>query len=237
MSADFPTVAPVSVDDARALTDEIRSDAQLLWLKLLEAHDRKAHVELGYSSWADYCEAEFDLSRNKSYRLLRAAQVIEHVEPESPIGTLTITNERVAREFTPLLDDPRTLSETQAEAVATAPVGPSGGVTLTSEYVRQVVQKHRSPPPASKTIPLQGSTICPGGDVSAEPNIPTLNAAVTSLKRALARDTGDVNGLLELLKLSASAGLYRPGNDAPAAVRELIDVIAMLVAKKPEAKS
>jgi hypothetical protein len=105
--------------DARRLTDEIKADAQRLWAKLLKLYEGGSHIALGYSSWADYCEQEFHMSKTRAHRMLQAARVIN----ELPIGnSLQATSqvpesERIARELVPLLSNPQALDEAWNEAV------------------------------------------------------------------------------------------------------------------------
>jgi hypothetical protein len=67
--------------EARQLTDQVKADAQRLWAKLLYLYEGRAHIALGYSSWADYCQQEFKMGRRGSYRLLNVARVINELPP------------------------------------------------------------------------------------------------------------------------------------------------------------
>jgi hypothetical protein len=58
---------------------------------------------LGYSSWADYCATEFEMSDATAYRMLQAARVLAQL----PMGSPRPANERVARELTPALGEGR----------------------------------------------------------------------------------------------------------------------------------
>ena len=53
------TIATLSRDEARSLTDEVKRDAERLWRKLIELYDGEAHIALGYASWRSYYAAEF----------------------------------------------------------------------------------------------------------------------------------------------------------------------------------
>jgi len=79
--------------EARKFTDSIRADVEALWMKVQEAHERKAWAALGYDSFADYMDEEFGYGRAHAYRILDAASVIRELTPElefptreSPIG-------------------------------------------------------------------------------------------------------------------------------------------------------
>jgi hypothetical protein len=97
--------------EARGLTDEVKADAQRLWVKLLSLCEGKAHIALGYTSWAAYCEHEFHMSNGQSYRLLQAARVVNQL----PIGSYPQVvsqvpeSEVIARELAPLLNNPEAL--------------------------------------------------------------------------------------------------------------------------------
>jgi phage N-6-adenine-methyltransferase len=102
-------------DTARLLTEEAKADAAALWGKLLRLYEGKAHVALGYASWAAYWEEEFGQSKSRGYQLLEAARV-DRALSESTIVERP-ANEAVARELTPLVDDPEGLAETWAEVI------------------------------------------------------------------------------------------------------------------------
>jgi hypothetical protein len=90
--------------EARRLTDEVKADAQRLWAKLLSLYEGGAHIALGYSSWAEYCQQEFHMSQGRAYQLLRAARVVECTTVHSLQVTSQIPeSERLARELAPLL--------------------------------------------------------------------------------------------------------------------------------------
>ena len=56
-------VTDLDTDAARALTDEIRADAEMLWDKIVTAYTRRAWIALGYETWDVYCIKEFGSSR------------------------------------------------------------------------------------------------------------------------------------------------------------------------------
>jgi chromosome segregation ATPase len=104
--------------DATALTQRIRTAVDGLWTLLLEAHDHKAWKALGYATWAAYVQAEFDMSRRHSYRLLdqgRIIRAIEDVTGENVTHGSQIT-ERDARDLKP--DLPALTGEIKARVEA-----------------------------------------------------------------------------------------------------------------------
>jgi len=79
-------LVPLSVEEARALTEDVREaiedvqrSAGRLAARVRVAHAARAHVVLGYSSWAAYAKAEFGIGRAHSYRLLDLARTTEEI--------------------------------------------------------------------------------------------------------------------------------------------------------------
>lgn len=124
------SVAVLSEDEARRLTDEVKQDAAALWTKLLRLYEGQAHTALGYSSWAAYCADEFDIGKSQAYRLLDAGRVADTLA-ESPIGERPELTESVARELVPLKDDPTAMVEVLDQA----------GEKPTAKSVRAAVTK------------------------------------------------------------------------------------------------
>lgn len=70
-------IAALDEVQARDLTDQIRQTSVRLWLLVTEAHDRKAHLALGYETWADYVKAELNMSESRSYQYLDTGHVMK----------------------------------------------------------------------------------------------------------------------------------------------------------------
>jgi hypothetical protein len=60
---------------ARDLTDRIKKAADDLAEMLWRAYQGKAWAALGYSSWKEYCDAEFQMTERHSYRLLDFVEI------------------------------------------------------------------------------------------------------------------------------------------------------------------
>jgi hypothetical protein len=127
----------LSQSEARRLTEEVKADTQRLWAKLLSLYEGRAHIALGYNSWAEYCQREFHMSNGRAYQLLQAARVIHQLTiVSSPQVTSQVPeSEAIARELAPLLSNPQAIDEAWNEAVETA-----GGVP-TAQAVREVVSR------------------------------------------------------------------------------------------------
>jgi hypothetical protein len=95
------TPAAMTADEARRLTERIKYAASELWKLVEEAHTRKAHRALGYETWDAYVDAEFGMSRARSYQLLDQARVVR--ELEGAASTRVDISEGVAREIKPHL--------------------------------------------------------------------------------------------------------------------------------------
>lgn len=134
----------LSHDQARALTDEVKRDADALWAKLLSLYEGGAHLALGYGSWGEYFEDEFGGSSSQAYRLLDSGRVLRALTLHSPMGERP--NERQARELVPLLDNPKSLCEAWEETLDQTEDLP------TAQAVREVVQRRL---PGPKTAEKQ----------------------------------------------------------------------------------
>lgn len=80
MSIKFEQKAIRSVmtkEKARDLTNRIRKAVDNLWELLIEAHETKAWKMLGYDTWAEYVNAEFSMSRARSYQIIDQGRVIQ----------------------------------------------------------------------------------------------------------------------------------------------------------------
>ena len=83
--------------EARKLTEQIQHTSVRLWLLVTEAHDRKAHLALGYDTWADYVKAELNMSESRSYQYLDTGHVMKalaaagvDVEKQAPPPTRVV---------------------------------------------------------------------------------------------------------------------------------------------------
>jgi SAM-dependent methyltransferase len=101
-------VADCTPEEARVLTEQMRSTAEALWMIAAQVQDRRAWAALGYESFAAYMKAEFNYSRSHAYRLLDQARVIEAIRGaigQSPNGDSFTVDETTARDLKPHLSD------------------------------------------------------------------------------------------------------------------------------------
>jgi len=90
---------------ARRLTERIRAAVGEICLLLLEAHERRAWIPLGYSSWQQYVQAEFALSRSRSYELLDHARITRAIEEASGLSAVADISTLTARQLRKRLPD------------------------------------------------------------------------------------------------------------------------------------
>lgn len=84
---------------ARELTNAIKAAAEATYVLLARAHQGKAFKALGYSTWAEYVNQEFEISTQRSYQLLNLSKTIEAIEAVAPEGTTVKLTEAQARDI------------------------------------------------------------------------------------------------------------------------------------------
>lgn len=98
--------APMTTDQARELTDTIRSTSEVLYVLLARAHAGRAWEALGYSSFAQYVKEEFDMSRSRAYQVLDQARVVAAIEAAAPEGAdLPVISEAAARDLKTIIGE------------------------------------------------------------------------------------------------------------------------------------
>lgn len=105
----------LTYDDARLLTEYIRSTADALYVLLHRAHTGKAWKALGYSSFAAYAKSEFDISKSRAYQLLNQAKLVDEITYALPEGATVTISEAVARDLKSMASEivPQVKSETE----------------------------------------------------------------------------------------------------------------------------
>jgi hypothetical protein len=97
----------MDVKAARALTDDIRRDMDVVWGKVVQAYHGRADIALGYTSWDEYCVKEFGTTRLRIPSEERAELVtslraagLSYRALESATGISKSTASRIAKEST-----------------------------------------------------------------------------------------------------------------------------------------
>ncbi len=130
--------APLSTDEAQALTDQIKTTANVLYVLIRRAHAGKAHKALGYNSFEEYVRAEFDIGRSRAYQLLDQAKVIEAIEEVLPDGVKVEISEAAARDLKHVLED--VVPEIKAAAASAGDLDQGQAQSL----VNNVIDQHRA---------------------------------------------------------------------------------------------
>lgn len=89
----------VTVERARELTETIKSTAQGVYLLVAMAHEMRVDRALGYTTWAEYCETEFNMSASRSYQLINLSETVKAIEAVTPEGTEIRLTEAQARDI------------------------------------------------------------------------------------------------------------------------------------------
>lgn len=95
----------LTVDQARELTNHIRSTADTLYVLIARAHAGRAWEALGYKSFEGYVTEEFDMSRSRAYQLLNQAKIVEAITAAAPEGTEVHITEAVARDLKSIISE------------------------------------------------------------------------------------------------------------------------------------
>lgn len=77
---------PLTRVTALALTEQIRKAVNRTWELLLAAYEGQAHIALGYPTWQSYITAEFNMSRQQSYKLLDVGTVTLALEEATGVS-------------------------------------------------------------------------------------------------------------------------------------------------------
>jgi hypothetical protein len=94
---------------------------------LLEAHDRRAFAVLDYSSWEQYVQREFRLSRSRSYELLDQGRIILAVKEAAGLADAPDISAYAATQIKPYLGD--VLQAVRSKVEHTAPEHMSAAVS------------------------------------------------------------------------------------------------------------
>jgi len=72
-------IVRLTADEARALTDKIKADADRLYVRVREAQRRRAWEALDYRSFEDYVRQEFGYGRRAAFYALRRGTLTEEI--------------------------------------------------------------------------------------------------------------------------------------------------------------
>lgn len=131
--------------EAEQVTAKIKAYAKVAWLLLFEAHKRQAHKAMGYATWADYVEAEFDMSRSRSYQLISQARVVYEIS--EVVSTTVDINERQARDLAPHLDEAKAAAKAAVDALDDAATEAERAAAAEQAVIDLRASVEQEPPP------------------------------------------------------------------------------------------
>lgn len=133
--------APLTAQQARELTDEVRSDVANLWLKVLILYEGAAHAALDYPSWHEYWETEFGGEGSRGNQYITAGRVCRVL---ARAGLPLPTNDATARALSPVMrSQPEKVVEIWKVALEESGGKPTGvQVKRLAEPFRQKKQRH-----------------------------------------------------------------------------------------------
>jgi hypothetical protein len=126
---------PLAEGAARDLTDRIKIAVIRFCSLLLEAHERRAWVALGYPSWESYIRTEFHLSRSRSYEILDHGRVLRALEAATGVSGIPDISPYAAAQIKPYL-----VEVTESIRARTSGAPPS----TVAQVARQVVSEVRA---------------------------------------------------------------------------------------------
>ena len=98
-------VEPLGTAEARALTERIKTEISLFCMLLVEAHERRAWLALGYGTWQRYVRQEFGMGRSRSYQILDQGRVLRAIQAAAGLPGIPILSAYAAGEIKFQLDE------------------------------------------------------------------------------------------------------------------------------------
>ncbi len=120
--------------------------------------DSKLYLSAGFDAFERYCEVRWQMQKSHAYRLIDYAGVLDELSVPHGGRSLPIlpSNERIARELTPLLPAPPMMRKAWKEVVITAPKNFDERPVITAKHGKEVVHKYRTGTDAGGAFPGQG---------------------------------------------------------------------------------
>jgi DNA-binding NarL/FixJ family response regulator len=143
-------VAPLSSDEARTITDQIKVAVEGAWLLIMRAYQARAWAALGYSSWDDYCTREFGTSRLRLPREERQEVVGSLRDAGLSIRAITAAT-GISR---------RTVQDDLREVAQSSPPAPQEAIEVTGTDGKTYTVKDRIET-AKANNPIDGRTKLP----------------------------------------------------------------------------
>lgn len=225
----FREEGPLSADQARAVTAKIKGYAGALQRLAVRAHERRIWLALGYSSWAEYCAEELDMSRSRGYQLVdyglvqRALGTGEAEDAPAPADDVDRLTEAQARPLAPFKSDPRAARLIWDRACEIA--GPND--TPSQAQVQQAVDEWKVP--ADGELWRSEARLVTGATWTAGPVWWTWQTPSDGVKLYLG--LGEVPGALTMHERALFKSEARYGDLAAVAADDLDNLVPRLIAE------
>lgn len=172
----------LSADQARHLTEMIRTTLDVTWWLLARAHRGKAWTALGYDSFGEYVRQEFHLSRSRAYQLLNQAKVIEAISSAAGDEVIVHVNEATARDVAGHLDRVISAATQAAEGLSgdDAAEAVADAVNDVREQVRNDANDDTAIANSAQSAPEKFSSSDANGDEQSQDDEPGGTPAVGS---------------------------------------------------------
>jgi len=138
-------IRPMIYKEARECADRISTGINNIRKDVVDLHDREGWSALGYNTWTECVEKEFDQARRYIFYQFAAAQIEQNVSgcTKVHLGTIPETHLRPLAKLTP-----EKQREAYQQAVETAPEG-----KVTAAHVSKVVKELTGEQPKHKPEP------------------------------------------------------------------------------------
>lgn len=143
-------------DEARRLTADIKAWAGTLWVRLEAARNGRAWKALGYTSWADYLETEFDISRSRGYQLVAHAAAVRELAEAAGLEVSTAVD--IPERHTRAIDT----TAAAADIAAAVAAEPDADETRRAEIVEQTITEHKVTATTTTTIDADTAEVIEG---------------------------------------------------------------------------
>lgn len=186
-------VTPMTFEEARECTEEIKSNLESCRLKFMEMERRRGWDALGYSSWREWASAEIGRSQRRVYEILEAAKVEENLTfcgiPQNEIPT-TISQ---LRQLAKLPPQQQSQALHKAEEIAQAE-----GKKRNAAHVAQAVQEIKPSKKKAKALADSANSVSAADkrkiscDISAQSPTSSGDRLNASPLNSMNMDTNDI---------------------------------------------
>ncbi len=135
----LPTITEQQLDRLEATVREGAKAFIVVGTALMKIRDQRGYKLRGYKTFQEYCEKEFGISDRHGRRLIEAsatAKTVEKIFGEAP------ANEAVAREFAPIVGDPKLLERVKAKLSSAKKTLGTATAERVADAVRAVTHKN-----------------------------------------------------------------------------------------------